>query len=321
MKRFSERLRLVFALCGLVFVTGCSSMPFFGDDGSNGNTGKPGKSVGQYKVGSPYKINGVTYKPQVFDTFSETGIASWYGPGFHGKSTANGERFDTGELTAAHRVLPMPSLVRVTNLENGRSVVLRVNDRGPFAHNRVIDVSQKGAELLGFKNKGTARVRVQLMERESARLADLAKKGISTRGHEVAHNRASGSHAPGVPPVPPSPPIVRQASVQAPMPLDDGSTLPGHVKGGVFYPDPVVQQEAVNPTTLFVQAGSFTHEAAARSLASELQAFGSARVYTADLRGTRYFRVRISAKNVPEADRIIAALKRSGYRESIIVVE
>lgn len=321
MKRFSERLRLVFALCGLVFVTGCSSIPFFGDDGSNGNTGKPGKSVGQYKVGSPYKINGVTYKPQVFDTFSETGIASWYGPGFHGKSTANGERFDTGELTAAHRVLPMPSLVRVTNLENGRSVVLRVNDRGPFAHNRVIDVSQKGAELLGFKNKGTARVRVQLMERESARLADLAKKGISTRGHEVAHNRASGSHAPGVPPVPPSPPIVRQASVQAPMPLDDGSTLPGHVKGGVFYPDPVVQQEAVNPTSLFVQAGSFTHEAAARSLASELQAFGSARVYTADLRGTRYFRVRISAKNVPEADRIIAALKRSGYRESIIVVE
>ncbi len=321
MNRFSERLRLAFVLCGFFLVTGCSSMPFFGDDGSNGNKGKPGKSAGQYKVGSPYKINGVTYKPQEFDTFTETGIASWYGPGFHGKSTANGERFDTNELTAAHRVLPMPSLVRVTNLENGRSVVLRVNDRGPFAHNRVIDVSQKGAELLGFKNKGTARVRVQLMERESARLADLAKKGISTRGQELAHNRASGAHAPGLPPVPPAPPIVRQASVQAPMTLDDGSSLPGHVKGGVFYPDPVVRQEAVNPTTLFVQAGSFTQEAAAKSLSTELQAFGAARVYAADVRGTRYFRVRISAKSVPEADRIIAALKRSGYKDSIIVVE
>lgn len=321
MNRRLKSLRLVFALCAFVFLAGCSSVPFFGDDGSNGNKGKPGKSAGQYKVGSPYKINGVTYKPQEFDTFTETGIASWYGPGFHGKSTANGERFDTNELTAAHRVLPMPSLVRVTNLENGRSVTLRVNDRGPFAHNRVIDVSQKGAELLGFKNKGTARVRVQLMERESARLAELAKKGISTRGQELAHNRASGSHAPGLPPVPPAPPIVRQASVQAPMTLDDGSSLPGHVKGGVFYPDPVVRQEAVKPTTLFVQAGSFTQEAAAKSLSTELQAFGPARVYSADVRGARYFRVRIAAKSVPEADRIIAALKRSGYKDSIIVVE
>lgn len=314
------RFKLVLAFIGLLALPGCSGFSFR-DNGSNGNVGKPGKSVGMYKVGSPYQINGVTYRPQEFDTFSETGIASWYGPGFHGKSTANGERFDTNELTAAHRVLPMPSLVRVTNLENGRSVVLRVNDRGPFAHNRVIDVSQKGAELLGFKNKGTARVRVELMARESTRLAELAKKGLSTRGQELAHNRAAGSHGYGAPPVPPAPPVIRQTAVQAPMSLDDGSSLPGHVKGGVFYPDPVVQQEAVRPTTLFVQAGSFTNEAAALNLSKQLQAFGDARTYRTDVRGTIYYRVRIAATSVQDADRIHAALRRSGYADSIIVVE
>ena len=123
-------------------------------------SGQDVQSKGNYKIGKPYQIKGVWYYPKVNYQHTETGIASWYGPGFHGKKTANGEIYDQNALTAAHRTLPMPSLVQVTNLENGRSLRLTVNDRGPFAHGRVIDVSRRAAQLLGFHRQGTARVRV-----------------------------------------------------------------------------------------------------------------------------------------------------------------
>lgn len=145
-------------------------------------------TTGDFKVGNPYQIKGKTYYPAEKYSFSETGIASWYGPGFHGKLTANGEVFNRHELTAAHRTLQMPSIVRVTNLENGRSIVVRVNDRGPFAHGRIIDLSEKAAELLGMKSKGTAKVRVDVLEEESRIVASAAKRGLSTRGSELALN-------------------------------------------------------------------------------------------------------------------------------------
>lgn len=144
------------------------------------------RTAGTYKVGNPYKIKGRWYTPQEKFQHSETGIASWYGPGFHGKKTANGETYDQYELTAAHRTLQLPSLVKVTNLENGKSVVVRINDRGPFAHGRIIDMSRRGAELLGFKNKGTARVRVTVLEEASRKLASAAKAGQDTSRIDVA---------------------------------------------------------------------------------------------------------------------------------------
>ncbi len=116
---------------------------------------------GAYKVGKPYQVFGVWYYPKEEPGYDQIGVASWYGPGFQGLETANGETFDMNELTAAHTTLPMPSYVRVTNLGNGRALVLRVNDRGPFARSRVIDVSRRAAQLLGFIGKGTAKVRVQ----------------------------------------------------------------------------------------------------------------------------------------------------------------
>src|ERR1700744_5792728 len=97
---------------------------------------------GIYKVGNPYQIQGTWYYPREQPDYDETGIASWYGPNFHGGRTANGEIFDENALTAAHRTLPMPANVRVTNLENGKSIVVRVNDRGPYAKGRIIDVSK-----------------------------------------------------------------------------------------------------------------------------------------------------------------------------------
>lgn len=115
---------------------------------------------GTYKLGNPYVVAGKTFVPRHEPDYDRTGIASWYGDDFHGRLTANGEVFDKHRLTAAHPTLPLPSLVRVTNLENGRTAVLRVNDRGPFLHGRLIDLSHASAVELGFMKRGIARVRV-----------------------------------------------------------------------------------------------------------------------------------------------------------------
>jgi len=133
---------------------------------------------GVYKIGNPYKIMGKWYYPKEDYSYSEVGMASWYGKDFHAKKTANGETYDMNTLTAAHRTLPLPSIVRVTNLENGRSLVLRVNDRGPYAKDRIIDISKRGAQLLGYQTKGITKVRVEIMEEESKALkaAMLGKK-------------------------------------------------------------------------------------------------------------------------------------------------
>ena len=115
------------------------------------------------KIGAPYTIKGITYVPREDPGYDRTGIASWYGPNFHGKLTANGELFDQDRLTAAHKTLPLPSMVRVTNVENGRSAVLRVNDRGPFAGDRIIDLSRGAAERLGTRTAGLGTVRVEYL--------------------------------------------------------------------------------------------------------------------------------------------------------------
>ena len=126
-----------------------------------------------YKVGNPYKINGKWYYPAINYEYDEVGYASWYGPGFHGKKTANGEIFNQNLISAAHRTLPLPSIVKVTNLENGKILsFVRVNDRGPFAKNRIIDLSKEAAKELGFVNRGVAKVRVEILEDESRKFAN-----------------------------------------------------------------------------------------------------------------------------------------------------
>src|SRR5438876_1829161 len=123
------------------------------------------KGGGTYRVGRPYIVAGRIYVPEEDVNYREEGMASWYGDDFHGRLTANGEVFDMGALTAAHPTLPMPCYARVTNLVNGKSLIVRVNDRGPYHGNRLIDVSNKAAELLEFKGIGVARVRVEYVGR------------------------------------------------------------------------------------------------------------------------------------------------------------
>ena len=119
------------------------------------------KGGGVYKVGNPYRIDGVVYTPAENTSYDRTGVASFYGEDFHGRRTANGEIFDMWALTAAHPTLPMPSYAYVTNLANGRTLLVRINDRGPFARQREIDLSRASARLLGFEMQGTAMVRVR----------------------------------------------------------------------------------------------------------------------------------------------------------------
>jgi rare lipoprotein A len=121
------------------------------------------KGGGTYRVGVPYSIGGRTYVPSEDPHYRAEGVASWYGEDFHGRLTANGEIYDMNSMSAAHTTLPMPSYVRVTNLSNNKSVIVRVNDRGPYHSDRVIDVSVKAATLLGFYGSGLAPVRVEYM--------------------------------------------------------------------------------------------------------------------------------------------------------------
>ena len=132
-----------------------------------------------YKIGRPYRIAGRWYSPKEQFDLVESGVASWYGPGFHGRLTANGERYDMHALTAAHRTLQLPSVVRVQNLDNGKAVIVRVNDRGPYVGNRVIDLSRKAAEALEMQDEGLARVQVTVLPEQSRRLATMAQKGAS----------------------------------------------------------------------------------------------------------------------------------------------
>lgn len=119
------------------------------------------KGGGRYQVGQPYQVRGKWYKPKEDANYNKVGLASWYGSAFHGRYTSNGEVYDKYHLSAAHPTFPLPSYARVTNLENGSSVIVRVNDRGPFEQGRIIDLSSKSAEMLDVKGKGTAKVRVQ----------------------------------------------------------------------------------------------------------------------------------------------------------------
>lgn len=141
---------------------------------SRGIPGPTGTPYRAYMVGQPYQINGRTFVPQEDFDYDRSGTASWYGSVFHGRRTANGETYDMNALTAAHPTLPMPTIVRVTNLDNGRSVTVRINDRGPFTEDRIIDLSRAGARELSFENAGLARVRVTVLREASLQLKRAA---------------------------------------------------------------------------------------------------------------------------------------------------
>jgi rare lipoprotein A len=184
------------------------------------NLGDPvPKGGGTYRVGKPYVVAGRVYVPEEDPSYREEGLASWYGDDFHGRLTANGEVFDMASLTAAHPTLPMPCYARVTNLGNGKSLIVRVNDRGPYHGNRLIDVSNRAAELLEFKGNGVARVRVEYVGRAPLD-GDDDRQLIATLRT-------------GVPA--PSPSLVRVASARSFVPEISSSARP--IRGEVPMPE------------------------------------------------------------------------------------
>ena len=315
-----------------IALNGCAEMELASHVAKKTVSPPAGQSKGRFKVGSPYKIAGKTYYPRETYSFEQTGIASWYGPNFHGKKTANGEIFDMYELTAAHKTLQMPSLVRVTNLENGRSIIVRINDRGPFSKGRIIDMSKRGAELLGFINQGTARVKVQVLSEESRKIGQAAKQGLDTRRTEVAMNK------PGFQPISQQKrePITRQPMLTKPQNTQVASNagvpavesvaldtnIPGHINNGNFYPDPVVKQGAPKSTKIYVQAGAFSNPANAENLAASLKSVGNAHVDPSIVNGRNFYRVRIGPlDSVPQADQMLAQLSQRGRYDAIVVVD
>ncbi len=296
--------------------------------------GASSKSEGYFKVGSPYKVLGKHYTPRETYNYSETGIASWYGPNFHGKKTANGEVFDMNEITAAHKTLQIPSIVRVTNLENGRSLIVRVNDRGPFKRGRVIDLSRRSAELLGMKNKGTAKVKLQLLSQESRAVALAAKRGEDTSGVEIAMNeyptrsqrleRQEKDHSNQEPsPLLQDTRLTLQASdISSTPPLVERQALAPSVKKTPLKTNILIKQMPVSPSGIYVQAGSFSNSANARKLALALKDFGQARVYPTIVNGQDFYRVRIGPiGDVSQADGVLTQLASAGRNDTMIIVD
>lgn len=278
------------------------------------------RAGGAYKVGNPYQIYGVWYYPKVDYDYTETGIGSWYGPKFHGKPTANGETFDQNLVTAAHRTLPLPSLVRVTNLDNGRSIKVRVNDRGPFAHSRIIDMSRKGAQLLGFQRQGTAKVRVEILTEESRQLAARAAGGVQlarANGNGTAPERSPVTAAPRG--------TVTQAPLNSPAPkpapIIDKSTNTSRQTVLQSTPD-AVTRVPVEKTRMYIQAGAFSDFDNANRLRARLTVLGPTRVSQLQRGNQTYFRVRIGpVADLKAADAMLERVIRAGHPEARLIVD
>ena len=277
---------------------------------------------GIYKVGQPYQIDGVWYYPKEDQFYDETGIASWYGNDFHGKNTANGELYDMDALTAAHRTLPLPVIARVTNLENGRSLLVRVNDRGPYARGRIIDLSRRAAQLLGFYDKGTARVRVQYEGK--AEVGGAPPNGevqmVSTAPSDIRAAPIStvdrGELAP-----PPGADAAPSRSTAPPVRV--ASTAPDAGAPSGLVPDGTVTTVAVPARTqLWVQVGAFQARSNAERLVGRLSSVGSARVSSVNQNGKALYRVRFGPlANVDDADAMLNKIIDRGENGAQIVVD
>ena len=287
-----------------------------------------GDGKGVYKIGKPYQVKGRWYYPAEDHGYSKTGIASWYGDQFHGRSTANGEVFDMNEMTAAHKTLPLPSAVRVTNLENGRSIVLRVNDRGPFVDGRIIDVSRRGAQLLGFQNKGTARVRVSVLPAESRQLKVAALSSVANSEPQLAARSS------------PRIPVERR---ELPLP-GVADTTPaaapetGEVRVAALEVRPLVQRTPVKPPVLprnveilpvspsgiYVQTGAFGELGNALRMRDLLYrgGIGPTQISRVDFAEGSFFRVRVGpVGSVEQADTLLAEILGAGVEEARLIVE
>jgi peptidoglycan lytic transglycosylase len=255
--------------------------------------------------------------------YVERGVASWYGPGFHKERTSVGEPYDMYGMTAAHKTLPLPAYVRVTNLQNGRSCVVRVNDRGPFVGNRIIDLSYTAAAKLDMLRDGTAIVEVRVLQPLEPAL-DTHLTVASVGALPLASPPSVSppvplASAPAVSPAVPltSPPVAAPAAA----PLTSQPVVATPAVPPVIKPAPVTSAPV---RTLFVQAGAFAAPDNAQRLADKLRAEGYTQVFVRDdlIAGRKLYRVRIGPiPDVPQFDRIVAALEQEGVRDAHLALD
>jgi len=275
-------------------------------------------TTGIYKIGTPYQIDGTWYYPREQPDYDETGIASWYGTPFHGRHTANGEVYDSNALTAAHRTLPMPVNVRVTNLDNGKSIVLRVNDRGPYARGRIIDVSAHAAQLLGFYGQGTAKVRVTYVARAELPNGTMPSDTPPAVASAVAAAPTTDVQTASLTPVPGVPAAAPVRVV--PLPVAAPSAAPAETD--VQPTGQVTTVPVPAATNIYVQAGAFGIRANAERLKKRLESAGDLSISAIDRKGQRLYRVRIGPlDDVGEADAALAKLLGLGDSDAKIVVD
>jgi|GEM_PF-312552 len=289
---------------------------------------------GYYKIGNPYLIDGVPYYPHEDWKYSETGMASWYGPEFHGGKTSNGETFDQNKFTAAHRTLPMPSLARVTNLENGRAITVKINDRGPFARDRIIDLSSASAEAIGMKQAGSARVKVEILAVESRNLKRLAMKceNSDIYGPDTTQGE--------------TPPILmitdddKKATIIGPIIVSPGGRSEQEAGSDVLVEEMIASEPAIAestpavpapattrapaalaPQSFYVQVAAYSTYEKAEALKNKVVRHGDVKIFRATQDGKPIFKVRLG-EYATEADARAAkaSLDKAGIAGSRVLL-
>lgn len=341
------------ALC--LVLAACSSGPEIPTCQIESRTLAPQKATSR-----PYQINGIWYYPQPHYEYIEEGIASFYGGGdvFHGRKTATGEIFDMNGETAAHPTLPLPCIARVTNLENGREICVKVNDRGPFIEGRMIDVSRRVAQLLGFENKGLANVRVETLVAESLALNGIASPTIMlakapSGNPEVAVPMVAApatalvAHAPTSSVSDPetlfdalaaepsldahklpstledSPPITETAPVEViktqPRMIVEKQPSPSVVENNSPLP---VKLEAMPSTGIFVHVGNYETQLKAQSMSRSLQGMTDLPVNTVKNTGPKPYAISLGPLfSMSHANQLLDQLMSAGHTLSRIVIQ
>ena len=271
--------------------------------------GKVAGQSGTYKVGSPYQVAGHWYRPAYDPSYDKVGTGSWYGDQFQGRLTANGEIFDKETISAAHPTMPLPSIVRVTNLENGKSLEVRVNDRGPFVDDREIDLSEAAARRLGYQSNGLARVRVQFV-RIASDAVDAPPEPIQPEVQVASAAIAQGD-------------LYRQASSPAAQADRQQEAAP-------FRATTVEVREAIEADSvgaacasrgdpLFVQVGAYANAGGAERARREVASFGAARLEPVFVRGEALLRLRVGPETNPSQARdLLAKVRSAGYAKAFL---
>lgn len=355
--RFLAPLAAVLLISCAVGLSACSSPkvaskkldPFAG----KGSPIYPGKGPlpkggGRYHVGKPYEVAGQKFTPREDPNYDAVGVASWYGEAFHRRMTSNGEWFDMNDLTAAHTTLPLPSYAKVTNLTNGKSLIVRVNDRGPFVNDRIIDLSRRSAEVLEVKNKGTAKVRVQyvgpaplndkgehlMAMNEELRRGTPMKYMIASA--DMRAGRGGGGGAAPAPvmvaraepapqpgrhePKPAQVPFAVAKAEPAPRPVLSASSAPVMANAAPAVSAPQPAQQSAGGAAYYIQAAALSSAENAERARNLLASLGPVEISTLETATSRLFRVRVGPLSDPRsADATLQNVRAAGYADARIV--